>query len=62
MENVTGLLTFVNCWNVKSATKVQDVFTATKIFALVIIILAGVVWLAFGHLENLQVMNYLVLC
>lgn len=49
-----GLLTAVNCWNVKSATKVTDAFTATKIFALVIIIVAGAVWLTMGNVSNWQ--------
>ena len=47
------MLTAINCYNVKSATKIQDIFSATKVLALVIIIVTGVVWLAFGHLENL---------
>ena len=50
---LSGLLTAINCYNVKSATKIQDIFSATKVLALVIIIVTGVVWLAFGHLENL---------
>ena len=49
-----GFLTFVNCYNVKSATKVQDIFTATKVLALIGIILAGVVYLAFGRVNNLR--------
>jgi amino acid transporter len=32
----------------------QDLFTAAKVFALVIIIMAGIVWLGFGHVEKLQ--------
>ena len=44
----------MNCYNVKSAKKVQDSFTATKVLALIGIILAGVVYLAFGRLENLK--------
>ena len=47
-------MTFINCWKVKSATLVQDLFTGAKVFALVIIIMAGIVWLGFGHVEQLK--------
>ena len=51
---ISGILTAINCYKVKSATMVQDLFTAAKVFALVIIILAGIVWLAFGHTQQLE--------
>ncbi|KAG7208652.1 hypothetical protein KM043_014857 [Ampulex compressa] len=49
---ITCLLTAINCYNVKWATRVQDIFTGTKIFALVIIMGAGLWWLCLGHTEN----------
>ena len=45
-----GILTFINCYSVKWATFVQDTFTLTKVFALVIIIVAGLFHLASGEL------------
>lgn len=51
---VISLLTAINCYNVKSATVVQDIFTAAKVFALVTIIMAGIVWLGYGHTETLS--------
>ena len=39
--SISGLLTAVNCYNVKSVTWVQDIFTAGKILALVTIIVSG---------------------
>ncbi|KAK9510013.1 hypothetical protein O3M35_004888 [Rhynocoris fuscipes] len=38
---VTCFLTFINCYDVKWATRVQDAFTGTKILALLMIVLAG---------------------
>jgi len=46
------ILTFVNCWNVKWATRVQDVFTAAKLFALAVIILTGFVQLCRGQTQH----------
>ena len=45
---IAGLLTAINCYNVKCTTKVQDIFTATKVFALLIIIGAGIYKLIDG--------------
>ncbi|XP_050318405.1 Y+L amino acid transporter 2 isoform X2 [Bactrocera neohumeralis] len=45
------VLTFVNCWDVKWATAVQDIFTYAKLLALFIIIATGVYQLYLGKLE-----------
>ena len=39
----------MNCYNVKSVTWVQDIFSAGKVLALVTIILSGLVWLGLGY-------------
>lgn len=48
------LLTFVNAWNVKMAARVQDVFTITKVLALVVIIITGIVYLFIGDRESFE--------
>ncbi|XP_039277528.1 Y+L amino acid transporter 2 isoform X2 [Nilaparvata lugens] len=45
------ILTFVNCWDVKWATRVQDTFTYAKLLALCIIIGAGVMKLIEGKTQ-----------
>ncbi|VEN59340.1 unnamed protein product [Callosobruchus maculatus] len=50
----TCILTVINCYNVKWVTRVQDIFTATKIFALLIIVAAGVYYLCTGHVQNFR--------
>ncbi|XP_047361530.1 Y+L amino acid transporter 2 [Vespa velutina] len=47
-------LTFVNCYDVKETTKMQNIFMFAKIAALVIIIIAGISWLCMGHTENFE--------
>ncbi|XP_072931395.1 large neutral amino acids transporter small subunit 1 [Epargyreus clarus] len=48
------LLTFVNAYNVKFTTKLQNVFMFTKIAALCIIIAGGVIWMAKGGIDNFE--------
>ena len=43
-----GSLTFINCWKVELAAKVQNIFTVAKLFALGIVILIGVYQLCKG--------------
>ncbi|CAH1404321.1 unnamed protein product [Nezara viridula] len=45
------LLTFINCYDVGWATKVQDYFTFAKLLALFIIILAGIYQLTKGETQ-----------
>ncbi|XP_065285584.1 Y+L amino acid transporter 2 isoform X2 [Dermacentor albipictus] len=51
---VICLLTFINCYNVKWATFVQDSLMFAKVIALVIIIIAGFVHLGQGNVGNLR--------
>lgn len=46
--NDLGILTFVNCWDVKWSTLVQDTFTYAKLVALFIIMGTGVYQLCTG--------------
>lgn len=45
-----GLLTFINGYDVKETSKMQNVIMFAKILALVMIIIAGLTWLFLGKL------------
>lgn len=47
------LVTFVNCFSVKLATRIQNIFTVTKLVAVAVIIIAGIVMIAKGHTQYL---------
>lgn len=51
---VVVLLTFINSYNVKWATRVQDWFTFAKVMALLLIIVFGAIRFFQGHRENLE--------
>lgn len=51
------VLTFVNCYDVKWATRVQDVFTYAKLLALFVIIAAGGYQLCNGQTEHFTFIN-----
>lgn len=49
-----GLLTVINCYNVKWVTRVTDTFTGTKIMALLLIVAVGVWHLFKGNTEYFE--------
>ncbi|CAI2354500.1 unnamed protein product [Caenorhabditis sp. 36 PRJEB53466] len=51
---IIAVLTFINCWDVRMATRTNDFFTITKLVALVLIVTCGAYWVSLGHVENLQ--------
>nr|pir hypothetical protein F07C3.7 - Caenorhabditis elegans [Caenorhabditis elegans] len=50
---IIAVLTFINCWDVRMATRTNDFFTITKLIALTLIITCGGYWLSLGHIDNL---------
>ena len=48
------IITFINSFSVKLATKVQNVFTAAKLVAIVIIVAGGIYKLAQGNTQYLS--------
>lgn len=52
------LLTFVNCYSVKAATRVQDFFAAAKLLALGLIIIIGFVRIGQGTPGNLHTQSH----
>lgn len=49
---VVGFLTVINCYDVKWVTRVTDIFTGTKVFALLVIVVAGAWYLFSGNTEH----------
>jgi amino acid transporter len=45
---VAGFLTFINSYDVKLTTRLQNIFMFTKIAALVVIIIAGFAYMFLG--------------
>ncbi|XP_049842264.1 Y+L amino acid transporter 2-like [Schistocerca gregaria] len=45
-------LTFMNCYDVRKTSRMQNLFMFTKILALVLIIIAGLAYLFMGNTEN----------
>lgn len=47
-------LTYLNSFDVRTTTKMQNIIMFSKITALVLIILIGLGWMLSGHLENFE--------
>ncbi|KAK6168507.1 hypothetical protein SNE40_021023 [Patella caerulea] len=51
---VYAFLTAINVFNVKWATKVQAIITASKLSALIMVIVIGLIWIVQGNTINFQ--------
>lgn len=49
-----GLVTYINCISVNLATRIQNIFTASKLFAIAVIVGTGAYSLAMGHVGHLR--------
>lgn len=48
-----SFIAFINCYSVKLATRIQNIFTAVKLLAVVIIVVGGIVKIAEGNTQHL---------
>jgi len=55
---VISFLTFLNCYDVRSTVRLQNIFMVAKIAPLVFIILAGFLTLGFGDGDNFQNISF----
>ncbi|XP_059060621.1 large neutral amino acids transporter small subunit 2 [Achroia grisella] len=49
-----SILTAINCISVRWTMRIQDVFTTSKLLALVVIIISGIYYICIGHTENFE--------
>ncbi|XP_042907812.1 b(0,+)-type amino acid transporter 1 isoform X2 [Parasteatoda tepidariorum] len=48
-----GVITYINCLSVKLATRIQNIFTCSKLLAIAIIVVGGFIKLTEGHTKHL---------
>lgn len=53
-SHVTVIITFINSYSVTLATKVQNIFTAAKLIAILIIVVGGIISIAKGNTQYLN--------